>query len=123
MLPNLFKEPIEIIRCNPGYYNQDENSEFFGEWVEGASNSFFINAIVHPAPGDITDILPEGYREKSIYLVYSDIELFGVIENQKKPDIVIYRNQRYFVFKKKFFPMTHLSHCESIIIKDEKDDE
>jgi hypothetical protein len=117
MLPNILKKEIQVIRNTLGYYEQDVNSPFLGLWREGLPVLFTIQAIVQPSPGDIAEILPEGYREKSSYLIVTDTELFCSEENKNNPDIVILYNKKYLILKKKIFDMTLLSHYELIAVE------
>jgi hypothetical protein len=117
MIPNIFKKQIQVIRKQPGYYEQDINSPNLGLWQNGQEISFTIQASVQPAPGEITQILPEGYRNKSSYLIYTDTELFCSEEDETNPDIVILYNKKYFILKKKIYDMTYLSHFELIAVQ------
>lgn len=117
MIPNIFKKKIKVFRSIPGYYEKDINSEYVGLWQNGLETFFDIEASVQPAPGEITQILPEGYREKSSYLIYTDTELFSSEENKTNPDLVIINNKEYLILKKKIYDMSLLSHFELIAVE------
>lgn len=117
MIPNIFKRKIQVFRKQPGYYVQNVDSLNLGLWQDGEEIFFDIEASVQPAPGETTQILPEGYREKSSYLIYTDTELFSSEENKTNPDIVMLYNKKYLILKKKIFDMTHLSHYELIAVE------
>ena len=117
MIPNIFKRKIQVFRKQPGYYVENVDSLNFGLWQDGEETFFDIEASVQPAPGETTQILPEGYREKSSYLIYTDTELFTSEENETNPDIVILYNKEYLILKKKKFDMTYLSHYELIAVE------
>jgi len=117
MIPNIFKKQIQVFRKQPGYYVKDVDSQNLGLWQDGQETFFNIQASVQPAPGEITQILPEGYRNKSSYLIYTDTELFCSEENETNPDIVILFNREYLILKKKIFDMTYLSHYELIAVE------
>ena len=117
MIPNIFKKQIQVFRKQPSYYVEDVNSPNFGFWQDGEETFFNIQASVQPAPGEITQILPEGYRNKSSYLIYTDTELFCSEEDEKNPDIVILYNKKYLILKKKIYDMTYLSHYELIAVE------
>lgn len=117
MIPNIFKKQIQVFRRQPGYYVQNPDSLNLGLWQDGEERFFNIEASVQPAPGETTQILPEGYREKSSYLIYTDTELFSSEENKTNPDLVIINNKEYFILKKKIFDMTYLSHYELIAVE------
>ena len=117
MIPNIFKKQIQVIRTQPGYLVEDVDSPNLGQWQDGEEISFTIEASVQPAPGEMTQILPEGYREKSSYIIYTDRELFCSEENITNPDIVMLYNKKYLILKKKIFDMTYLSHFELIAVE------
>jgi hypothetical protein len=117
MIPNIFKKQIQVFRKQPGYYVKDVDSQNLGLWQDGQETFFNIQASVQPAPGEITQILPEGYKNKSSYLIYTDTELFCSEENETNPDIVILFNREYLILKKKIFDMTYLSHYELIAVE------
>jgi hypothetical protein len=112
MIPNIFNKQIQVIRKQDGFFEKNINSPSLGLWQVGEEISFTIQAIVQPMPGDTTQILPEGYRDKSSYLIITDTELFCSEENVNNPDIVILYNKKYLILKKKIFDITHLSHYE-----------
>ena len=117
MLPDILKKEIQVFRREPGFLVKDVNSVSLGLWQDGDEISFTIKAIVQPSPGDIIQVLPEGYREKSSYLIITDTELFCSEENEKNADIVLLYNKRYLILKKKIFDMTYLSHFELIAVE------
>lgn len=117
MLPDIFKKDIQVFRHEPGYYVQDVNSPSLGLWQDGDEISFTIKAIVQPSTGDIIQVLPEGYREKSSYLIITDTELLCSEENKTNPDIVMLYNKKYLILKKKIYDITYLSHFELIAVE------
>jgi len=117
MLLKVFKKDVNVIRKSNGFFDQNPDSENFGKWIQGQEETFTIKANVQPLPGDITQTLPEGYREKSSFLIFTNTELFGVQERKENPDIVIINNQNYFIFKKKSYIATFLAHYELLAIK------
>ena len=117
MIPNIFKKQIQVIRHKTGFYVEDVNSPNLDLWQDGQEISFTIEASVQPAPGEITQILPEGYREKPSYVIYTETELFSSEENETNPDIVMLYNKKYLILKKKIYDMTYLSHYELIAVE------
>jgi hypothetical protein len=117
MIPNIFKKQIQVIRNQTGFYVQDVNSPNLGLWQNGQEISFTIEASVQPSPWEVMQILPEGYREKPSYVIYTEKELFSSEENETNPDIVILYNKKYLILKKKIYDMTHLSHFELIAVE------
>lgn len=112
MIPNIFNKQITVIRKLPGFFETNVDSPSLGLWQDGQEIFFTIEAIVQPMPGDATQILPEGYRDKSSYLIITSTELFCSEENINNPDIVMLYNKKYLILKKKIFDITHLSHYE-----------
>ena len=113
MLSNLFKRPLEYIRRSGAFIN--------GVWItiEEAPEIFMGN--VQPLPAIVMETLPEGYRTRSAFIIYTNTELNTSEEDQNNADIVLLYGKRYFVAKKEIWQNTVLSHYEIIVVKEEKD--
>lgn len=117
MLLEIFQRHVEVIRKSEGHFIQDPSSPDFGSWQEGESQTFLIKANVQPAPAEEVELLPEGYRNKSSYLLITATELFCAEENKTNADIVILYNKKHIILKKKKYETTYLSHYELIAVK------
>jgi hypothetical protein len=114
MLTDFFKSDVEIIRPGLGGYID-------GVWLNSPSTTFIIRADVQPAPATVMDTLPEGYRTRSVYVLYTNTELFTSEDDLSNPDIVVLYGKRYFVTKKEIRDRTIISHYKIIVVKEEKD--
>ncbi len=114
MLTNLFKRDVVVVRPGLGFYLD-------GVWVEGEEDIFTIKANVQPVPAEIMETLPEGYRTRSAFILYTNTELNTSEDNQNNPDFVFLYDKKYFVTKKEIWQNTLLSHYEIIVVKGEKD--
>jgi hypothetical protein len=112
MLTDIFKRDVDVIRTLPGYYQK-------GKWVNGEKKNFTIRANVQPTPAEVMEILPEGERTKSSYTLFTNTELFTVIENSNNYDRVLLDGTEFFVAKKEIWRNTILAHYEIIVVKRE----
>lgn len=114
MLTDIFKRDVDVIRTDIGSFVN-------GVWVDGSETFFIIRANVQPVPAIVMETLPEGYRTKSAFILYTNTELLTSEDNKNNPDIVILYGKRYFVTKKEIWQSTILAHYEIIVVKEEKD--
>ncbi len=112
MLTNLFKRDVTVIRSTGNWIN--------GYWVEGENETFIIKANVQPVPAIVMETLPEGYRNKSSFILYTNTELNTSEDNESIPDVVILYGKRYLVTKKEIWQNTILSHYEIIVVMEGK---
>ena len=114
MLTDIFKRDVEVIRPGVGSYIN-------GVWVNGLNTTLTIRANVQPVPAIVMETLPEGYRTRSAFILYTNSELFTSDDNNNNPDIVLLYGKRYFVTKKEIWQNTVIAHYEIIVVKEEKD--
>lgn len=114
MLTDIFKSDVQVVRPGLGGYID-------GVYLESPSQTFIIRADVQPAPATVMETLPEGYRTKSAYVLYTNTELFTSEDDLNNPDIVSLYGKRYFVTKKEIRDRTALKHYQIIVVKEEKD--
>jgi hypothetical protein len=111
---DVFRRNITVIREGPGQvvdYIQ----------VKGVTSTFVIKASVQPTPAEIMEILPEGYRTKESYTLYTDTELKTAIKDTTGPDIVLLDGVIFIVFKVSKWQNTLLKHFEIVVIKRDSD--
>ena len=114
MLTDIFKRNVTIERTGSGSYVNYI-------WVEGASSNLIIRANVQPTPAEVLETLPEGYRNKDSYTLFTNTHLFTSVDNNSNPDVVLLYNRRYIVAKVAIWENTSLSHYEIIVVEDESD--
>ena len=119
MLFNLFKKTLTVIRPAVGQYINNI-------YVDGDSAELTIKASVQPAGGDVLQMLPEGYRTKETYVLYTDIMLnTASSDNLKLPDIVKLNlsgeEEDFIVIKVENWGNTFLKHFKVIVQKGDID--
>ena len=114
MLTSIFKRNVSVIRKGEGSY-QDH------VWQNGLDSNFIIRASVHPTPARVLETLPEGYRTKDSFTLYTNTRLISAEDNVNNPDIVILYDNKYLVAQIKRWDNSSLSHFEIVVTKDERD--
>lgn len=111
MLTNLFKRPVTVIRSSVGNWAN-------GYWLKGDDITEIIMANVQPVPAIVMETLPEGYRTKSAFILYTNTELNTSQDDESTADVVLLYGDRYLVTKKEIWGNTLLSHYEIIVVKE-----
>ncbi len=114
MLTDIFKRNVNVVRKGAGSYQR-------GIWVDGININFTIKANVQPTPAEIMLTLPEGYRTKDSFMLYTNTHLYTAKKNLNNPDVVLLYNKRFFVAKVEIWQNTILSHYEVLVVKEESD--
>ncbi len=114
MLTDIFKRDVAVIRPGAGAYIN-------GVWQQNTGSSFTIRANVQPVPAIVMETLPEGYRTKSAFILYTNTELNTAQEDLNNADIVQLYGEKYFVTKKEIWGNTNLAHYEIIVVKEDSD--
>jgi hypothetical protein len=114
MLTDIFKRDVSVIRIGAGSYQNFV-------WVDGGQTSLTIRANVQPTPAEIMLTLPEGYRTKDSFILYTNTQLFTSEDNQNNPDVVLLYGKRFFVTKVEIWQNTILAHYEIVVVKEESD--
>ncbi len=114
MLSNIFKQNVVVTRKGDGSWVD-------GVWVESENLVFTIKASVHPVSSQEMQLLPEGYRNQSGYVLYSNSELRTASPGNNNPDVVKIGNVDYVVLRVEAWENTHLSHFRILVGNGEKD--
>jgi hypothetical protein len=114
MLTDIFKRDVPVVRPGAGGFVN-------GVWQDGISSNFIIRANVQPVPAIVMETLPEGYRTKSAFMLYTNTELNTAEDNESTPDAVGLYGKKYLVTKKTIWRNTKLAHYEIVVVKEEKD--
>ncbi|NJR73243.1 MAG: hypothetical protein HC773_05225 [Scytonema sp. CRU_2_7] len=65
-----------------------------GIYTQGTSTPISFTASIQPATGDEQESFPEGLREKSIFRLYTDFELYSENQVTKQPgDLINYNGK------------------------------
>ncbi len=92
MIFDIFRRKLQVFRQGPGGYVN-------GLWVYGNLESFLIKASIQGVDNEILETLPEGYRTRKSYMLYTDTELRTAIMEQAIPDIVEICDKEYQVIR------------------------
>lgn len=119
MLFNLFKKTLTVSRPVVGNYINNI-------YVDGNNTEFTIKASVQPAGGDVLEMLPEGYRTKETYVLYTDTMLnTATSDDLRLPDIVKLNltgvQEDFIVIKVDNWSNTFLKHFKVIVQKKDID--
>jgi len=98
------KRELLVTRKSEGVY-------FEGEWLEGQDNNFVIKASVQGTNAQTLQALPEGYRIRETYTLYTNTELL-------LGDKVLINNEEFLVIK--VTPYRHFkttSHYQAVVVK------
>ena len=91
---------FDVFRTDLTVYRKSTGSYVKGRWQEGSSEtSFTIKASVQGMDAEILLTLPEGYRTREGYTLFTDIKLRTAIIGKSNPDIVMIDEERYQVIK------------------------
>ena len=88
---NVFRRSLLVKRQGAGGYNDD------GFWVEQESSSFSITASVQQTDAEVLQTLPEGYRTKESYTLFTESKLETAITGVRNADIVVIDSQDFQV--------------------------
>ena len=113
---DVFRRPLTVIR-------KGEGTHVDGVWVESESSTFSIKASVQATDAEILQTLPEGYRTRESYTLFTDSKLQTAKTGNNDPDIVIIHDDRYQVIR--VTPWQNLDyatkHYEILVVKENFD--
>ena len=116
---DMLRKKLECKRYGIGSYVN-------GLWVDGDVATFFIYAVLDGLDNETLQTLPEGYRSKEVYKMFTDAELRVAVSNESKPDVVIIKDKRYQVIRVTDRNMLNgdhvINHFEIIIVRENIDD-
>lgn len=109
-----FRRELQVIR-------ETEGSYINGYFVAGDLEFITIRGSIDPTPAEVMSNLPEGYRTRDSYTIYTDTMLRTSVKNKTNPDIVIIDDEKYIVIKVAHWGNTILKHYEVIVVKEDLD--
>jgi len=81
MMFDVFRRDLQVIRSGLGSYEQ-------GMWREGtAEDAFYIKASVQATDAEVLETLPEGYRTRESYTLFTDSKLQTSVVGKYNPDM------------------------------------
>lgn len=111
---DVFRKPLTVIRKEAGSH-QDY------KWVPGAEVEIQIKASVQPITGSKLSVMPEGYRERGLYKLFTDTELKTVGTGTRDPDIVVIGSSKYTCEEIREWQNGIIPHYEVIVSRIDDD--
>lgn len=114
---DVFRRSLQVRRRGEGAYNDD------GLWEEGVSTLLSITASVQQTDAEVLQTLPEGYRTKESYTLYTDFKLETSIVDTRNADLVTIDDKDFQVVR--VSPWRNLDfatkHYEALVVKVNED--
>ncbi|MBC3540656.1 hypothetical protein ACFSC6_12260 [Rufibacter sediminis] len=88
-----------------------------GVWIEGNPVATTILASVQPAKPEDLQSLPENRRALATYKVYTDAELFGVLEGVRNPDILVIYGEDYEIAQVGIWQNGLVNHYKALAVR------
>ena len=86
-----------------------------GRWTDGSESDISFKASVQPLKGNELLTLPEGYREKETYRLYTSFQLLTADEKNKKiPDRVTIFGKKFDIIKVDIWQNKVIPHYKAI---------
>lgn len=109
------RKPFTAYRTQPGYYDD------YGDWVEGAEETFTVYGNEQPYPGDEIVMVPESFRSKDLRKFFSVTRLNSMEEESaQNPDKVEIRGVKFSVLKREEYQMGVRDHYEYSLVREEQ---
>jgi hypothetical protein len=115
MIFDVFRKPLTVLRKSGGHV---ENYE----WVEGLTTTLTIKASVQPIKGQMLSAVPEGFRAKASYALFTNSELRTLGNGYSEPDIVIIGNDKFICIQILAWQNGLIPHYKVIVSRLDKDD-
>ncbi len=113
--------PFEIFRKDVTVIRYAQGSFINNIWVNGVETIFTIKASVQPSQAEVMEMLPEGYRDKGAYTLYTDTELNISVAGTTSPDIVLINGQRHIVKIVEPWGNDLINHYKVIVVNEDID--
>ena len=95
-----------------------------GYWLDGAESTVEILASIQGTDAEVLETLPEGYRTRESYTLFTDTLLKTSKTGKTTPDIVVIEDENFIVAK--VMPWQHLDptkHYEVVIVRENEDED
>lgn len=112
---DVFRKKLEVERKGQGEFVD-------GYWQDGSSSLFSIFASIQGTDAEILETLPEGYRTRESYTLFTDSKLQTAITESATPDIITIEGDKFLVAK--ITPWQHLDpvkHYEVVVVRENID--
>ena len=114
---DVFRRELQVTRSGLGGYEK-------GVWREsGLATDFTIKASVQATDAEVLETLPEGYRTRESYTLFTDSQLQTSIVGKRNPDMVDIDGEQFQVVR--VTPWKNLAyptaHYEVVVVKENVD--
>ena len=112
---DVFRKSLPVERKSTGHYAG-------GYWQEDEVSTSTIQASIQATEVEVLQILPEGYRTRTSYTLFTDSSLLTAEAGVRTPDIVVIDNERFIVVSS--MPWQNLAstqHYEVVVVKENID--
>lgn len=114
-MTDILRKTLNVIRQHVGQYIN-------GIWVDGDNETISIKASVQPTPAEEMETLPEGYRTKESFTLFTSSVLKASLTNATNADFVVINDEKYRVVKVAPWQNNLINHYECIVVKEDQDD-
>jgi hypothetical protein len=104
----------QVKRRAEGHYDN-------GLWIEGQEQQITIRGSLQPTEAEVLETLPEGYRTRENYTLYTEVELFTSETNKTNPDVVMVDGEKYQVVKVIKWRDITIPYFECLIVRENID--
>jgi len=109
------RKTFQAKRTSPGDYDN------YGNWIEGAEETFEVKGNQQPLPGDEIVMVPEAFRSRDVRKFFSITRLNSMEEeSSQNPDKVQIDGIWFSVLKRKEYQMGVRDHYEFVLIREEQ---
>jgi hypothetical protein len=113
---DVFRKTLTALRKGDGSFID-------GYWQDGEETSFSILASVQGTDAEILETLPEGYRTRESYTLFTDNELKTAITGIRTPDMVVIEEQKYIVARVSTWQhLDPTKHYEVVVVRENIDE-
>lgn len=107
----VFRKDLIVIRVGDGFLDER------GIWLDGTDTYLTIKASVQPTPAKVLETLPEGYRTKSTYTLYTNTRLRVSEDGLSNPDNVLIEDQLYQAIRIASWQNKLINHYQILVSK------
>jgi len=114
---------FDVFRRKLTVYRKGDGSFIDGYWQDGEESSFNILSSVQGTDAEILQTLPEGYRTRESYTLFTESKLQTAITGTRTPDIVEIEAEKFIVAKVSSWQhLDPTKHYEVVVVRENLDE-
>jgi hypothetical protein len=114
---------FDVFRRKLTVYRKGDGSFAYGYWQDGEEHSFEILSSVQGTDAEILETLPEGYRTRESYTLFTDSRLNTAVTSKNTPDMVLIDGQKFIVAKVSTWQhLDPTKHYEVVVVRENVDE-